>query len=69
MSRKREVHSDKHREQMSEDPDVDAVGQINQDIGLLGEMLKLLRVASMKGGEEWWDVSLAYATDEMLIRL
>ena len=47
---------------------IDAVDQVNEDLGFVMETLKLVEAASL-GREEWPGISLVHVTEEMLVRL
>ncbi len=47
---------------------IDALDQINENLGFVMETLKLVKAASL-GREEWPDISLGHVTEEMLVRL
>ncbi|MGD0886750.1 MAG: hypothetical protein ABSA46_18060 [Thermodesulfovibrionales bacterium] len=70
MTRKKRGKDDNQRGDLADETQdsLDAVDQINQDLGFLRETLKLIEAAS-SGREEWRGITLVHVTEEMLIRV
>jgi hypothetical protein len=70
MTRKKRGKDNNQRGDLSDETQdsLDAVDQINQDVGFLRETLKLIEAAS-SGREERRAITLVHVTEEMLVRV